>query len=136
MAGKNTDKIVEPSDMFDEDEESIDSIPRIILIEESPGTGKTTLSLKLAYDWAMGQMPDKFPEVKLVLFIKSRDIKNSIRESAKTQLLPWDNDALRNVLDSFLHSGKIMLIVDGVDEISKSAGSQQVVNLSTRHWED
>ena len=122
--------------MFDEDEESIDSILRIILIEESPGTGKTTLSLKLAYDWAMGQMPDKFPGVKLVLFIKSRDIKNSIRESAKTQLLPWDNDELRNVLDSFLHSGKIMLIVDGVDEISKSAESQQVVNLSTRHWED
>ena len=101
MAGKNTDKIVEPSDMFDKDEESN---PRIILIEGSPGTGKTTLSLKLAYDWAMGQMPDKFPEVKLVLFIKSRDIKNSIRESAKTQLLPWDNDELRNVLDSFLSS--------------------------------
>ena len=126
---EKTNKIVEPSDMFDEDEESVDSIPRIILIEDSPGTGITTLSLKLAYDWAMGQIPDmKFPEVKLVLFIKSRDIKNSIRESAKTQLLPWDNDELRNVLDPFLHSGKIMLIVDGVDEISKSAESQQVVN--------
>ena len=124
------DQIVEPSDMFDEDEESV-SKPRIILIEGSPGTGKTTLSLKLAYDWAMGQMPNKFPEVELVLLIKCRDMKDSIQESAKTQLLPWDNDELRNVLDSFLHSGKIMLIVDGVDEISKSAESH-VVNLLNR----
>ena len=125
---KRTNKIVEPSDMFDEDEESN---PRIILIEGSPGTGKTTLSLKLAYDWAMGLMPDKFPEVELVLLIKCRDMKDSIQESAKTQLLPWDNDELRNVLDSFLHSGKIMLIVDGVDEISKSA-EIHVVNLLNR----
>ena len=125
---KKTNKIVEPSHMFDEDEESI---PRIILIEGSPGTGKTTLSLKLAYDWAMGQMPDEFPEVELVLLIKCRDMKDSIQESAKTQLLPWDNDELRIVLDSFLHSGKIMLVVDGVDEISKNAECH-VVNLLNR----
>ena len=125
---EKTNKIVEPSDMFDEDEESN---PRIILIEGSPGTGKTTLSLKLAYDWAMGQMPDEFPEVELVLLIKCRDMKDSIQESAKTQLLPWDNDELRIVLDSFLHSGKIMLVVDGVDEISKNAESH-VVNLLNR----
>ena len=125
---KKTDKIVDPSDMFDKEEESI---PRTILIEGSPGTGKTTLSLKLAYDWAMGLMPDKFPEVELVLLIKCRDMEDSIQESAKTQLLPWDNDELRNVLDSFLHSDKIMLIVDGVDEISKSAESH-VVNLLNR----
>ena len=116
---EKTNKIVEPSDMFDDEDE--ESNPRIILIEGSPGTGKTTLSLKLAYDWAMGQMPDKFPEVELVLLIKCRDMKDSIQESAKTQLLPWDKDELRNVLDSFLHStpDKIMLIVDGVDEISE-----------------
>ena len=74
---KKTNKIVEPSDMFDEDEESN---PRIILIEGSPGTGKTTLSLKLAYEWAMGLMPDKFPEVELVLLIKCRDMKDNIQE--------------------------------------------------------
>ena len=125
---KKTNKPVEPSDMFDEDEESN---PRIILIEGSPGTGKTTLSLKLAYDWAMGQMPNKFPEVEIVVLIKCRAMKDSIQESAKTQLLPWDNDELRNVLDSFLHSGKIILIVDGVDEISKSAESH-VVNVLNR----
>ena len=114
--------------MFDEDEESN---PRIILIEGSPGTGKTTLSLKLAYDWAMGQLPKKFPKVELVLLIKCREMNDSIQESAKTQLLPWDNDELRNVLDSFIHIGKIMLIVDGVDEISKSAECH-VVNLLDR----
>ena len=125
-----TKKNVELSDIFDEDEES-ESSPRIILIEGSPGTGKTTLSLKLAYDWAKGKMPNKFPEVELVLLIKCRDMEASIQESAKTQLLPWDNDQLRNALDSFIHSGKIMLIIDGVDEIPKSAESH-VVNLLNR----
>ena len=126
-----TKTYVELSDIFDEDEES-ESSPRIILIEGSPGTGKTTLCLKLAYDWARGNMPNKFPEVELALLIKCRDMEDSIQESAKTQLLPWDNDQLRNALDFFIHSGKIMLIIDGVDETPKSAESH-VVNLLNRN---
>ena len=122
---EKTSKIVQLSDIFDEDENILDedekSMPRIILIEGSPGTGKTTLSLKLAYDWAKDQMPDKFPNIELVLLIKCRDMNGSIQESAKTQLLPFDDKHLLKDLDSFFHSApdKIMLIVDGVDEISE-----------------
>ena len=120
-----TNKIIQLSDIFDEDENIFDedekSKPRIVLIEGSPGMGKTTLSLKLAHDWAKDQMPDKFPVVELVLLIKCGDMKGSIQESAKTQLLPFDDKQLLKDLDSFFHSApdKIMLIVDGVDEISE-----------------
>ena len=127
---KKTKQIVELPDIFDTDKESR-SNPKIILIEGSPGIGKTMLSLKLAYDWATGKMPNKFPEVELILLIKCRDMEANIQESAKTQLLPWDNDQLWNVLDSFVHSGKVMLIIDGVDEIPKSSESH-VVNLLNR----
>ena len=116
--------------MFDKDGESN---PRIILIEGSPGTGKTTLSLKLAYEWTIGQMSKEFPEIELVLLIKCRDMKVSIQKSAKTQLLPWDNEQLRNVLDSFFPYGKIMLIVDGVDEIAKSMESHVVDLLNGKY---
>ena len=102
---KKTKQIVELPDIFNTDKESR-SNPKIILIEGSPGIGKTTLSLKLAYDWATGKMPNKFPEVELILLIKCRDMEANIQESAKTQLLPWDNDQLWNVLDSFVHSGR------------------------------
>ena len=72
-----SDKIVELSDIFDKDLGS-DENPRVILIEGSPGMGKTTLSFKLAYDWAMGKMPSKFPPVQLVLLIKCRDMEGDI----------------------------------------------------------
>ena len=132
---EKTRKIVQLSDIFDEDEKSK---PRIILIEGSPGMGKTTLSLKLAHDWAKDQMPDKFPEVELVLLIKCRDMKDSIQESAKTQLLPFDDKHLLKDLDSFFHfvPDKIMLIVDGVDEISEKYESHVFDLLKRRCLRD
>ena len=81
---QKTNKIVELSDIFDKDLVSdendlgSDENPRLILIEGSPGMGKTMLSLKLVYDWAKGKMSSKFPPVQLVLLIKCRDMEGDI----------------------------------------------------------
>ena len=127
-----SDKIVELSDIFDKDLGS-DENPRVILIEGSPGMGKTTLSFKLAYDWAMGKMPSKFPPVQLVLLIKCRDMKDDILNAINEQLLPTDRDSLKINLSNFIKEqpGKIMLIVDGLDE-TPDAASKYVMNLLTR----
>ena len=76
-----TNKTVELSDIFDKHEHKMRKNPRTVLIEGGPGMGKTTLSLKIAYDWAMARMPCKFPPVQLVLLIKCRDMKGNILET-------------------------------------------------------
>ena len=126
---QKTDKIVELSDIFDKDFGSDDN-PRLILIEGSPGMGKTTLSLKLAYDWAMEEMPSKFPPVQLVLLIKCRDMEGDILEAIDEQLLPFDEDSLKNKLHTFIKEQpeKILLVVDGLDEITEAA-TEHVINL-------
>ena len=108
--------------------------PRTILIEGSPGMGKTTLSLKLAYDWARGRMPSNFPPVQLVLLIKCRDMKGDILETINEQLLPSDRDSLKINLSKFIEEqpSKIILVVDGLDETPEAAG-QHVMNLLTRN---
>ena len=72
------------------------------LIEGSPGMGKTTLSLKLAYDWAMGRMPSKFPPVQLVFLLRCRDMKGDILETIIEQLLPLDRNSLKINLANFI----------------------------------
>ena len=130
---KLTNKTVTLSDIFDKHEHSKREDPiRTVLIEGSPGMGKTTLSLKLAYDWANGRMPSKFPPVQLVLLVKCRDMKGDILETIKEQLLPLDRDSLKINLCNFIReqTSKIMLVVDGLDEIPEAA-AKHVINLLT-----
>ena len=94
--------------------------------------GKTTLSLKLAYDWAKGKMPTKFPPVQLVLLIKCQDMKSNILEAITEQLFPLDEDSLNKKLRTFIteQPEKILLVVDGLDETPEAA-TEHVMNLLT-----
>ena len=125
-----TDITVDLFDIFDKHEYTMREDPRRILIEGSPGMGKTTLSLKIAHEWAMGRMPSKFPPVQLVLLIKCRDMKVDILEAIYEQLLPLHEDSLKNKLHTFLKKKpeKILLVVDGLDETTENA-TEHVMNL-------
>ena len=101
-----TNKTVELSDIFDKHEYTMREHPRTILIEGSPGMGKTTLSFKIAYEWAMGRMPSKFPPVQLVLLIRCRDMKGDILEAIYEQLLPLDEDSLDKKLHTFIKKSR------------------------------
>ena len=94
------------------------------LVEGSPGIGKTTFCLKLAYDWAHGKIPSEcsFPKFEFVLLLKCRDIDGNIMDTIREQLLPRDID--EETVEKFLHfmkdihnQEKILIILDGLDEL-------------------
>ena len=110
-------------DIFGSSEEDNDPL---VLVEGSPGIGKTTICLKLAHDWANGAMPCNFPSFKLVFLLKCRDMKGDIIEDIGEdifeQLLPKDlkektKEALVNFLEDLNNQKQILIIFDGLDEL-------------------
>ena len=98
------------------------------IVEGSPGIGKTTFCLKLAYDWAHGKMPSalSFPQFKFVFLLKCRDIDGDIMEAISEQLLPRD---MEKSVEKLLHFMKdihnqerlILIILDGLDELPEKS---------------
>ena len=98
------------------------------LVEGSPGIGKTTFCLKLAYDWARETVPTKssFPKLQFVLLLKCRDIDKDIMEAIKEQLLPEDmKDETWTKFSEYIKDihvqEKILLILDGLDELPEKS---------------
>ena len=98
------------------------------LVEGSPGIGKTTFCLKLAYDWAHGKIPVEcsFPTFELMLLLKCRDIREDIMETISEQLLPEDmeektKERLFNFIKDIHHQEKTLIILDGLDELPKDS---------------
>ena len=110
-------------DIFGSIEEDND---RLVLLEGSPGIGKTTFCLKLAHDWANGLMPRNFPTFKLVFLLKCRDIIKDVVEEIFEQLLPEDlEEKIKKALSNFLmklnNQKQILIILDGLDELREKA---------------
>ena len=78
---------IDVDDIFRSTEEDNDPL---VLVEGSPGIGKTTFSLKLPHDWANGAMPHNFASFKLVFLLKCTDIIKDVVEEIFEQLLPED----------------------------------------------
>ena len=98
------------------------------LVEGSPGIGKTTFCLKLAYDWAHGKIPTEcsFPKFEFVLLLKCRDIVGDIMDTIREQLLPRDInketvEKLFNFLEDIHNQEKILIILDGLDELPEKS---------------
>ena len=91
------------------------------IVEGSPGIGKTTFCLKLAYDWAHGKFPFEF-----VFLLKCRDIDGDIMEAISEQLLPRDVEKsvekLLHLMKDIRNQEKLMLIIlDGLDELPEKS---------------
>ena len=102
-----------------------DNVP-LVLVEGSPGIGKTTFCLKLAHDWANGAMPRNFPSFKLVFLLKCRDLEGDIVEDIFDQLLPEDleektKEALVTFLEDLDNQKQILIILDGLDQLPEKS---------------
>ena len=119
-----TDKVVQMTDAFMPHEECEE--PRVVLIEGQPGMGKTTYCQKFAYDWSVENITAEacFPQVKMLLLLKCRDMKTAdIKEAIDDQLLPLDAD--KKEKENFFHficcnQSKILLVLDGLDELPEN----------------
>ncbi|XP_048582559.1 protein NLRC3-like isoform X4 [Nematostella vectensis] len=104
-----------------------------VLLEGDSGAGKTTLTKKLASDWAKGVLSGSstFPEVELLLVLKCSEMKEGnegggIFQAIQEQLLPEEiTDKERLVIFQYIkhNQGKVMVILDGLDEIPLQANS-------------
>ena len=98
------------------------------IVEGSPGIGKTTFCLKLAHDWAHGNIPSEcsFPKFEFVFLLKCRDIDGDIMESISDQLLPRDEEKsvekLLHLMKDIRDQERLMLIIlDGLDELPEKS---------------
>ena len=98
------------------------------LVEGSPGIGKTTFCLKLAYDSTHGKIPTKcsFPKFEVVLLLKCRDNDGNIMDTIREQLLPRDIE--EKIVEKLLHflkdihnQERILIILDGLDELPEKS---------------
>ena len=131
---------IDVDDIFRSSEEDYDPL---VLVEGSPGIGKTTLCLKLANDWANGGMPRNFPSFKLVFLLKCRDMEEEIVEDVVEeifeQLLPEDleektKEALVNFLKDLNNQKQILIILDGLDELPQKSEDRVNKVLGRRKW--
>ena len=100
----------------------------MVLVEGSPGIGKTAFCLKISHDWAKGTIPNEssFPMFELVLLLKCRDIHGDVIEAIVDQLLPEDiyQNARKNVvhfIKDIHNQERILIILDGLDELPETA---------------
>ncbi|CAH3157699.1 unnamed protein product, partial [Porites evermanni] len=99
------------------------------IVEGSPGIGKTTFCLKLAYDWAHGNIPSEcsFPKFEVVFLLKCRDIDGNIIKAIREQLFPRGMDMEKSVekLVHFMHDihnqERILIILDGLEGLPEKS---------------
>ncbi|XP_015767989.1 PREDICTED: uncharacterized protein LOC107346689 isoform X2 [Acropora digitifera] len=110
------------------------------IVEGSPGIGKTTFCLKLAYDWAnQSSSAASFPEFELVLLLKCRDIEGDLTEAITEQLFPKDmsKDArggLFRFLEDIENQERVLIVLDGLDELAEKSKHYVDDLLHRKRW--
>ena len=130
-------KKANPCDVFGMLKENKDFMT---IVEGSPGIGKTTFCLKLAYEWAnQSSSAASFPEFELVLLLKCRDIDGDLTEAMTEQLFPKDmskdaREELFRFLEDIENQERVLIILDGLDELAEESRHYVDDVLHRKKW--
>ena len=90
----------------------------LVLIEGRPGSGKTTLTHKLARDWAT--KPNILKGAKMVFLVSLRILNSSMKDNSLSNILEsfYNKEHAQAVTEMLEHSygERVCFIVDGLDE--------------------
>ena len=112
-------------------------ISRKILLKGGPGMGKTSLSKKIAWDWAKRL----FVKVSIVFFVFLKLVKPGdfiedaiVQQTRKFQKKQIQRKKLTNILEHFGH--RCLLILDGYDECALGQNEKLIDILSGLKFEN
>ncbi|KAI8596743.1 NACHT domain-containing protein, partial [Dissophora ornata] len=99
-----------------------ENVPKTILIQGRAGIGKTTLCKKLVLAHQTELWRDRFDTVlwlplRQLKAFKSRTLEGLLREKFFTQGLEQEGEALARALAVSAQKGRVLFILDGLDEI-------------------
>ncbi|KAF9198649.1 hypothetical protein BGZ49_000467, partial [Haplosporangium sp. Z 27] len=104
--------------------------PKRILIHGRAGIGKSTLCKKIVHSFQAGQWRDRFDIIlwlplRQLKSYKSRNIDDLLSEKYFSEQHMPERTALSRTLSNMIQAGRVLFVLDGLDEIVTSSRSEE-----------
>ena len=110
--------------------EAYDQLGRGLLILGEPGTGKSTLLLKLAQQLVERAVSDAAHPLPVILPLSSWAIKRSSLQDWMTDKIAEIYDIPRQVSEQWVREDTILPLLDGLDEMDEAARPTRIVEIN------